>query len=94
MFTFCIKNIKDKLLCLQISKGQSNRFGYAELGKNRIDDILLAMSLKDSYHSEEQSTMIGQECLDKLVKEKKRQEEAIKAQQKNSGGGNPATLGS
>ncbi len=40
--------------------------------------------------------MTGQEYLDKVAKEKekKRQEEAIKAQQKISGGGNSATLGS
>ena len=79
-----------------ISKGQSNRFGYAERGKNVIDNLLSAMSFKDSYHSEEQDSMTGQEYLDKVTKEKekKRQEEAIKAQQKISGGGNPATLGS
>ena len=79
-----------------ISKGQSNRFGYAELGKSGIDNLITAKSLKDSYHSEEKEEMTGKEYLDKVAKakERKRQEEAIKAQQRVSGGGNPAKLGS
>ena len=57
-----------------------------------IDELDL-MALKKAY---EQAEMTGKEYLDKVSKEKerKRQEEAIKAQQKISGGGNPATLGS
>ncbi|GAB7391721.1 hypothetical protein [Lactococcus garvieae] len=79
-----------------ISKGHLDNFSYIETRKNAADNWLSAMSFKDSYHSEEQSIMTGQEYLDKVAKEKekKRQEEAIKAQQRISGGGNPATLGS
>ncbi|WP_223804641.1 hypothetical protein [Lactococcus protaetiae] len=55
-----------------------------------------SFAFKKSYHSEEKEDMSGKEYLDKIAKEKekKRQEEIIKAQQKISDGGNPATLGS
>jgi len=77
-------------------QGQTTVNGYADTVKGAADSVLDAFEFKGSYHSEEQSEMTGKEYLDKVAKEKerKRQEEAIKAQQKISGGGNPATLGS
>ena len=77
-------------------QGQTTVNGYADTVKGTADSVLDTFGFKGSYHSEEQAEMTGKEYLDKVSKEKerKRQEEAIKAQQKISGGGNPATLGS
>lgn len=77
-------------------QGQTTVNGYADTVKGAADSVLDAFEFKGSYHSEEQSEMTGKEYLDKVAKDKerKRQEEAIKAQQKISGGGNPAAMGS
>ncbi|MBL3715723.1 hypothetical protein AALM99_03900 [Lactococcus muris] len=63
---------------------------------NKVDNLFSAMEFKNSYRTEEKESQTGKEYLDKRAKEreKKRREDTIKAQQKISGGGNPATLGS
>lgn len=79
-----------------LQKKQGENFNKIDYKISAANSLLDAFEFKNSYHSEEQSSMTGKEYLDKLAKEKekKRQEEAIKAQQKISGGGNPASLGS
>lgn len=75
---------------------QNDLYGEIEYRLSGLDNFISAMKLKDSYHTEEKGNMSGKEYLDKISKEKerKRREEAIKAQQRISGGSNPATLGS
>ncbi len=79
-----------------ISRKQLDVFTYIETRKNAADNVLSAIAFENSYHSEEQEVMTGKEYLNKVAKEKekRRREEAIKAQQRISGGGNPASLGS
>ena len=61
-----------------------------------IQNLTGAKDFIASYHVEEKEKLSGKDYLDKQAKEKerKRREETIKAQQKVSGGGNPASLGS
>lgn len=75
---------------------QNDFYGEIEYRLSGLDNFISAMKLKNSYHTEEKGNMSGKEYLDRIAKEKerKRQEEAIKAQQRISEGGNPATLGS
>ena len=77
-------------------KGQEKQAEKGQMTLDILDSLTTAKDFVNSYQSEEKERISGKEYLDNLAKEKEKQrrEEAIKAQQKISGGGNPASLGS
>ncbi|MBL3715656.1 hypothetical protein GHK52_02250 [Lactococcus garvieae] len=77
-------------------KGQEQQAEKGQMTLDILGDLTSAKDFVNSYKFEEKESISGKEYLDNLAKEKERklQEEAIKAQQRISGGGNPASLGS
>lgn len=77
-------------------KNQGKKFNKIDYKVSALNNLLDALEFKDSYHTQEQESISGKEYLNRIAneKEKQRQAELIKAQQKISGGGNPASLGS